>query len=83
MLAADIPGRKFKYPAIVKPRFGRGSVNVFTVQSEDYLRLFSNYVPDALIQDFVEGTEFTVVQCSIVVCHLWKENSFSPSQNDK
>jgi len=60
MLAADIAGRKFKYPAIVKPRLRRGSVNVFTVQSEDHLRLFSNYVPDALIQDFVEGTEFTV-----------------------
>ena len=59
-LAAEIAGRKFHYPAIVKPRFGRGSVNVFTVQSEDHLRLFSNYFPDALIQDFVDGTEFTV-----------------------
>ena len=59
-LAADIDGRRFMYPAIVKPRFGRGSVNVFTVQTEDHLRLFSNYVPDAIIQEFVEGTEFTV-----------------------
>jgi len=59
-LAADINDRKFRYPAIVKPRFGRGSVNVYTVQTEDHLRLFANYVPDALIQDYVEGTEFTI-----------------------
>jgi len=64
-LAADSHGRTFQYPAIVKPRFGRGSVNVFTVQNEDHLRLFANYVPDALIQDYVGGTEFTVdVLCS-------------------
>jgi len=59
-LAADIHTRKVKYPAIVKPRFGRGSVNVFTVLSQEHLRLFADYVPDALIQDYVEGTEFTV-----------------------
>ena len=59
-LVADLAGRKVKYPVIVKPRFGRGSVNVFNVQTEEQLNLFANYVPDALIQDYVEGTEFTV-----------------------
>jgi carbamoyl-phosphate synthase large subunit len=59
-LASDFNTRKFTYPAIVKPRFGRGSVNVFTVQTEDHLRLFSDYVPDSIIQDYVDGTEFTV-----------------------
>jgi len=59
-LAADVYTRKFKYPVIVKPRYGRGSVNVFTVHDEEHLRLFANYVPDALIQEYVEGTEFTV-----------------------
>src|SRR6187399_2114014 len=59
-LAADIHSRTFNYPAIVKPRFGRGSVHVYTVQNEDQLSLFANYVPDAIIQDYVEGTEFTV-----------------------
>ena len=64
-LAEDMETRSYRYPAIVKPRFGRGSVNVYTVQNEEHLRLFANYVPDALIQDFVEGTEFTVdVLCS-------------------
>src|SRR5262249_34167830 len=40
--------------------FGRGSVNVFTVRNEEQLRLFLNYVSDPVVQDFVEGTEFTV-----------------------
>jgi carbamoyl-phosphate synthase large subunit len=59
-LAADINTRTSRYPAIVKPRFGRGSVNVYSVQNEAQMRLFADYVPDALIQDYVEGTEFTV-----------------------
>jgi carbamoyl-phosphate synthase large subunit len=60
ILAQDINTRSFQYPVVVKPRFGRGSVNVFNVQSDEQLRLFANYVPDALIQDYAEGTEFTV-----------------------
>ncbi|HLQ77931.1 MAG TPA: ATP-grasp domain-containing protein [Terriglobia bacterium] len=60
ILAKDIEGRNFQYPVVVKPRFGRGSVNVFNVQSDEQLRLFTNYVPDALVQDYAYGTEFTV-----------------------
>jgi carbamoyl-phosphate synthase large subunit len=44
----------------VKPRFGRGSVNVFPVKNEAQLRAFLDYVPDAVVQDQLEGTEFTV-----------------------
>ncbi len=60
ILAADVFPESLKYPVIVKPRFGRGSVNVFTVHNDEQLRLFLNYVPDAVVQEFVEGTEFTV-----------------------
>jgi carbamoyl-phosphate synthase large subunit len=59
-LAADVDVRQLEFPVIVKPRFGRGSVNVFTVRNEEQLRLFLNYVSDPVVQDFVEGTEFTV-----------------------
>jgi carbamoyl-phosphate synthase large subunit len=44
----------------VKPRQGRGSVNVFLVNNETQLRLFLSYVPDAIVQDQLAGTEFTV-----------------------
>jgi carbamoyl-phosphate synthase large subunit len=59
-LASETKFDSLSFPLIVKPRLGRGSVNVFTVQNEEQLRLFLNYVPDAVVQDFVEGTEFTV-----------------------
>ncbi len=60
VLAGDLETRRKTFPAIVKPRFGRGSVNVYQVQTEEQLRVFANYVPDSIVQDFVEGTEFTV-----------------------
>jgi len=59
-LGEDLNIRKIRYPVIVKPRFGRGSVNVFTVQTDEQLLMFTRYVPDSIVQDFVEGTEFTV-----------------------
>ena len=59
-LADQVDVAKVRYPAIVKPRFGRGSVNVFTVNNEDQLRLFLSYVPDAILQEYVGGVEFTV-----------------------
>jgi carbamoyl-phosphate synthase large subunit len=49
-----------QFPVYVKPRYGRGSVNVFAVQNEAQLRLFLSYVPDAIVQDQLPGTEFTV-----------------------
>jgi len=59
-LGSNVDVRHLRYPVIVKPRFGRGSVNVFTVQNPTQLELFLNYVSDPVVQDFVEGTEFTV-----------------------
>ena len=59
-LAADIQMEGIKYPVYIKPRFGRGSVNVFAVTNELQLRLFLDYVPDAIVQDQLPGTEFTV-----------------------
>jgi carbamoyl-phosphate synthase large subunit len=59
-LGSDFDWNKIQYPVIVKPRFGRGSVNVFSVRNAEQLRLFLNYVSDPVVQDFVEGTEYTV-----------------------
>jgi carbamoyl-phosphate synthase large subunit len=59
-LGTDVEWKKLRYPVIVKPRFGRGSVNVFQVRNEDQLRLFLSYVNDPIVQDFAEGAEFTV-----------------------
>ncbi len=59
-LAGEVDFAELKYPVYVKPRFGRGSVNVFAVNNEVQLRLFLNYVPDAIVQDNLAGTEFTI-----------------------
>ena len=40
MLAADVNPGAVRYPVYVKPRFGRGSVNVFAVSNEAQLRVF-------------------------------------------
>src|SRR5207237_6057509 len=59
-LPADVDSASLRYPVYVKPRFGRGSVNVFSVGNETQLRFFLDYVPDAIVQDHLAGTEFTV-----------------------
>ncbi len=59
-LAAEVRFDELRYPVYIKPRFGRGSVNVFLVRNETQLRLFLDYVPDAIVQDELPGTEFTV-----------------------
>ena len=59
-LADDVDFARLEYPVYVKPRFGRGSVNVFKVVNDTQLRLFLSYVPDAIVQDELGGTEFTV-----------------------
>src|SRR5207253_5525638 len=59
-MAGTVDFKTMRYPVYVKPRFGRGSVNVFAVQNEAQLRLFLDYVPDAIVQDQIPGTEFTV-----------------------
>ncbi|MBI3308852.1 MAG: ATP-grasp domain-containing protein [Candidatus Melainabacteria bacterium] len=49
-----------KFPLIVKPRYGRGSVNVFKVTNKDELNFFVNYIPDSIIQKYIQGTEYTI-----------------------
>ncbi len=47
-------------PWIVKPRFGRGSRDVYAVADEDQLRYALARVPDPIVQTLVSGREFTV-----------------------
>jgi carbamoylphosphate synthase large subunit len=53
--AADIPG-----PWVVKPRFGRGSRDVYVAHSATQLRAALKWTPDPIVQERVEGREFTV-----------------------
>lgn len=48
------------YPLFIKPRDGRGSVMSFQVKNKKELDFFVEYVPNPLVQDYLDGKEFTV-----------------------
>ncbi len=48
------------YPLLVKSRYGSGSKSVFKVENEEELKLFINYVPNPVIQEFANGKEYTI-----------------------
>lgn len=62
-LPADRPG-DMALPLFIKPRGGRGGIGAFPVRSERELAFFSEYVPDPVVQEFLDGPEFTIdVMC--------------------
>lgn len=48
------------YPAFIKPKDGSSSISAFKVENEKELELFSEQVPDYIIQPYISGTEYTV-----------------------
>lgn len=48
------------YPLFIKPLDGSSSVNAFKINNEEELRFFSQYVPNALVSDYIQGDEYTV-----------------------
>jgi carbamoyl-phosphate synthase large subunit len=47
-------------PLFIKPRTGRGAVSAFAVHSRRELEFFLGYVPDPVVQELLEGPEFTI-----------------------
>ena len=48
------------YPLFIKPLNGSSSVNAFKVHNRRELDFFMEYVPDPIVQPFLEGKEYTV-----------------------
>jgi len=59
-LPGEIDREKLKYPLFLKPRCGRGSVGAFQIKNRRELDFFLGYVDDAVIQEFLTGTEYTI-----------------------
>jgi carbamoyl-phosphate synthase large subunit len=59
-LPSELNFNKLTYPLFLKPRSGRGSVGAFMIRNEHELRFFLEYVPDPIVQEFLEGKEFTI-----------------------
>lgn len=54
------PGETLKFPLFIKPRRGRGSVNTFHLRNARDLSFFTTYVKDAIVQQYLEGPEYTL-----------------------
>jgi carbamoyl-phosphate synthase large subunit len=54
-LPDPLPERLF-----VKPRHGRGGVGAFAARTRRELLFFLDYVPDPVVQEYLEGPEFTI-----------------------
>lgn len=53
-------GPSLKFPVIVKPRCGSGGKDVFKAENLYELKFFEKYVPNAILQSFIKGKEYTV-----------------------
>jgi carbamoyl-phosphate synthase large subunit len=58
-LPAEVPA-DVAFPLFIKPRRGRGSVGAYPVRNRRDLDFFADYVPDAVVQSYLEGPEFTI-----------------------
>ncbi len=48
------------FPVIVKPNTGSASVGVYRVKNRTELKFFANYVEGAIIQELIDGEEYTI-----------------------
>lgn len=48
------------FPLIIKPIYGMGSNNVFKAKNIKELEFFMDYVENPLVQEYIEGTEYTI-----------------------
>jgi len=51
---------RLSFPLVVKPRSGRGTADVHRVFDEDELRFWLARVPNPIVQQFIEGQEYTI-----------------------
>ncbi len=58
-LPGDVPADP-TFPLFVKPRRGRGGVGAVAVRDARELDFFLGYVPDPIVQHYLDGPEFTI-----------------------
>jgi len=55
----ELSGTQTEFPLFIKPRFGSAGADSFKVHNERELAFFLEYVPDPIVQEFIEGPEIT------------------------
>jgi carbamoyl-phosphate synthase large subunit len=58
-LPSELPAAP-AFPLFIKPRRGRGGVGAYAVRTPRELDFFASYVPDAVVQSYLDGPEFTI-----------------------
>ena len=56
----QVAGAALEPPLFIKPRRGRGSVSAYPIATAEQLRFFLGYVPDPVVQEYLDGPEFTI-----------------------
>lgn len=49
-----------KYPVLIKPADGSCSIGVTKIRNASELAFFKNYIPKAIVQEFIVGEEYTL-----------------------
>lgn len=55
-----LENKDFSFPLFIKPLDGSSSINTFKVNNEKELEFFKEYIEKPIVQEFIEGTEYTV-----------------------
>lgn len=56
----DIRNGNYSFPLFIKPEDGSSSINTFKVKNKAELEFFMNYIDKPIVQEFIEGVEFSV-----------------------
>jgi carbamoyl-phosphate synthase large subunit len=56
----EITNGELQFPLFIKPKSGSSSINTFKVNNSNELNIYMSIVDEPIIQDFMEGEEFTV-----------------------
>lgn len=56
----DITNENYAFPLFIKPQDGSSSINAFKVRTKEELDFFIRYIDKPMIQEFMEGTEYSV-----------------------
>lgn len=56
----DLENKSYKFPLFIKPKDGSSSINTFKINNEVELNFFKDYVKEPIIQEMINGKEYTV-----------------------
>ncbi|MFB5252946.1 ATP-grasp domain-containing protein [Bacillus mycoides] len=56
----EIERKEYQFPLLIKPYDGSSSKGVTKIMNEKELEFFKEYIPNAMIQEYVSGEEYTI-----------------------